>query len=317
MVKRRDFFKTTMIVGLGLTLFASCGEATKKCEATLEYAFVETWPMAGDSITEVGVTGVTQLPNGHVLYCGGDTLDPVIELDTKGKFVRKWGGDVIKLKHEVRCLNNKVFITDIGSHQIHQFDLDGNFLSSWGIKDEAGTDHQRFNKPTDIALAPNGDYYVSDGYKNNRVVCLDSEGKFKFEWGEKGTAHGQFQIPHNIGVDKNGRVYVADRKNGRVQIFEKNGKFVASWDWFSRPFGVFIAKNGNIYISDGGSDQPQCVYIVSAEGKILKKVGKTGSVKGEFNIPHSLYVAKDGTMLVGEGTNKRVQKFVKAASTKK
>ncbi|QZT39073.1 6-bladed beta-propeller [Halosquirtibacter xylanolyticus] len=311
MVKRRDFLKTSVVAGIGSALLASCGGAAKKDIATLDYKVVDAWPKSGDGITEVGVTGVTQLPNGHVLYCGGDVANPIIELDAEGNLVRKWGGDVITLKHEVRCLNNKIFITDIGSHQIHQFDLDGNLLTSWGIKDEPGTDHQRFNKPTDIALAPNGDYYVSDGYKNNRVVCLDTNGKFKFEWGEKGSAHGQFHIPHNIGVDKDGRVYVADRKNGRVQVFEYDGKFVTSWDWFSRPFGIFIANNGNIYVSDGGADQPQCVHVVTPEGKVVKKIGKTGKAKGEFDIPHSLFVAKDGMMIVAEGTNKRVQKFVK------
>lgn len=306
MVKRRDFLKASLVVGLGATLLNGCN--TTKTQ-NLEYTVDPNWPLAGDQITEVGVTGVTQLPNGHVLYCGGDVQNPIIELDEKGNLVRKWGGDIITLKHEVRCLNNKIFITDIGSHQIHQFDLEGNLISSWGIKGEAGTDHLRFNKPTDIALAPNGDYYVSDGYKNNRVVCLDANGKYKFEWGKKGTAAGEFQIPHNIGVDKTGRVYVADRKNGRVQIFEGDGAFVTSWDWFSRPFAIFIASDGNIYVTDGGADKPQCVYIVTKEGEILTTIGKTGNKKGEMDIPHSLYVASDGAFYVAEGANKRVQKF--------
>ncbi|QZE15596.1 peptidyl-alpha-hydroxyglycine alpha-amidating lyase family protein [Halosquirtibacter laminarini] len=310
MAKRREFLKVAFAAGVGATFFASCSGDEKKACSKKNYSVVASWPKAGDQITEVGVTGVTQLPNGHILYSGGDIANPMIELDKEGNLVRKWGGDVITLKHEVRCLGDKIFITDIGSHQIHQFDLKGNLLQSWGVKNEPGTDHLRFNKPTDIALAPSGDYYVSDGYKNNRVVCLDKNGKYKFEWGQKGVEPGQFNIPHNIGVDRKGHVYVADRKNARVQVFELDGKFVTSWDWFSRPFGIFVADDGNIYVSDGGADKPQCVSIVTPEGKVLQTIGSTGSKKGQFDIPHSLYVANDGALFVAEGTNKRVQKFV-------
>ncbi len=44
-----------------------------------------------------------------------------------------------------------------------------------------------FNLPTDIAFAPNGDLYVTDGYGGARVVKFSRDGKYLLEWGKRGT----------------------------------------------------------------------------------------------------------------------------------
>ena len=81
-----------------------------------------------------------------------------------------------------------------------------------------------FNRPTDIALTPSGEMFITDGYGNARVHKFSPDGKLLFLWGEPGTGPGQFNLPHGIALDKSGRVYVADRENGRVQRFDRRGK---------------------------------------------------------------------------------------------
>ena len=123
-----------------------------------------------------------------------------------------------------------VWVTDAGDHQVMEFTNEGQLLRTWGIKGKPGTDAETFNRPTDIAFAPSGDYYVSDGYGNSRVVKFSHEGKYLLDWGKHGTGPGEFNTPHSIAVDSHGTVYVSDRENNRIQIFDANGKFLAPVD---------------------------------------------------------------------------------------
>jgi len=92
-----------------------------------------------------------------------------------------------------------------------------------------GRDSMHFNLPTDVTVADDGSFYVSDGYGNSRIVKFSKEGKYLFEWGEKGDKPGEFNIPHMIDIDAKGNVYVADRENSRIQKFSADGSFLKEW----------------------------------------------------------------------------------------
>ena len=87
-----------------------------------------------------------------------------------------------------------------------------------GEKNRPAMPGKPFNKPTDLARAPNGELYISDGYGNSSVHRFTADGTLIQSWGEPGTGPGQFNLPHGVWVDGD-RVYVADRQNNRVQIF--------------------------------------------------------------------------------------------------
>ena len=86
-----------------------------------------------------------------------------------------------------------------------------------------------FNLPTDVAFAPNGDLYVTDGYGSARVVKFSRDGKYLLQWGTRGKGPGEFGLPHNVVTDAQGRVYVTDRDNQRIEVFDANGKFLTQW----------------------------------------------------------------------------------------
>ena len=94
-----------------------------------------------------------------------------------------------------------MWITDNGDHQVMKFTNEGQAAVTLGIKGKAGTDAKTFNRPTDIAFAKYGDFYVSDGYGNSRVVKFSRDGKYLLDWGKRGTGPGEFNTPHSVAVD--------------------------------------------------------------------------------------------------------------------
>ena len=120
---------------------------------------------------------------------------------------------------------------------VYKFDAGGKVLLTLGKKGMAGDNasQELFNRPNAVAIATNGDIYVSDGYNNSRVVHFNKEGKFiRIIGGTKGAEPGQLQLPHGVVVDSQGRILVADSDNKRITVFNKDGKFVENWPFASR-----------------------------------------------------------------------------------
>ena len=103
-------------------------------------------------------------------------------------------------------------------NQVFKFSHDGKLLLTLGERGVAGDDRSHFNRPTDVAVARDGSFYVSDGYVNSRVLKFAADGKFLVQWGTKGNGPGQLDLPHGIALDAAGRVFVVDRQNARVQV---------------------------------------------------------------------------------------------------
>jgi hypothetical protein len=58
--------------------------------------------------------------------------------------------------------------------------------------------------PTNLAIAPNGDIYVGDGYGSSYINQYNSKGEFIRTFGGKGKEPGQLDCPHGITVDLRG-----------------------------------------------------------------------------------------------------------------
>jgi DNA-binding beta-propeller fold protein YncE len=157
----------------------------------------------------------------------GPKADPLIVFDAEGKYLRSWGKEIFGTPHGLRVdKNDCLWVTDITNHEVMKFSKDGRCLQTLGTRGKAGLDEHTFDQPTDIAFAPSGEIYVTDGYGNSRVVKFSAEGKYLLEWGRPGTGPGEFHTAHSVVVNSRGQVYVSDRENDRIQIFDANGKFL-------------------------------------------------------------------------------------------
>ena len=242
-----------------------------------------------------------------------------------GKLLSAWGTNLFIMPHGIGMdREDNVWITDVGRQQVFKFSPGGErLLLTLGERGVAGADQGHFNFPSDVAVLPDGSFYVSDGYRNTRVVKFTAEGRYDFEWGGKGAGPGQFNLPHSVAVDGRGRVIVCDRSNSRLQVFDPKGQFLAEWKGplIGRPYGVSVGADGHIYAIDGGDgplkrqERPRAVEL-DAEGRVVDRFGGFGTEPGQFVLGHDIAVARDGAVYVADAGGKRVQKFVRKAAVR-
>jgi peptidylamidoglycolate lyase len=241
-------------------------------------------------------------------------------IDAKiGKLVASWGAGLFIMPHGLTIdREDNVWLTDVGLHQVFKFTHDGKLLLTLGERAKPGDDRSHFNLPTVVAVLADGSFYVSDGYKNTRVVKFAADGRYEFEWGGKGDAPGQFNLPHGIAVDSHGRVIACDRTNSRLQVFDARGKFLTQWKapHIGRPYGVAVGADNHVFSVDGGDPSAEPaergkVVELDAEGRVLDTFGAPGKGPGQFQLGHDIAVGPDGAVYVAEGSGKRVQKFVR------
>jgi sugar lactone lactonase YvrE len=221
-----------------------------------------------------------------------------------GTFVKAFGDDgFFESAHSV-TVDDKGFlwVTDSAAHVVHKFSPDGRPLMTLGKKGVAGDNTSRdlFNQPNHVAVAPNGDIYVSDGYQNARVVHFSSAGQFiRIIGGVKGSQPGQLQLPHGVALDSRGRILVNDSDNQRVSVFDKEGKFVEMWPYPSRG-GIAVTADDTVYISDVN------VGIVN----IVKNGKRIDSVSADR--AHGMGVDTDGAIYVSGASRMTVMKITRA-----
>ncbi len=272
-----------------------------------DYRPVAGWPQVPEAV-KLGQVSAVATDSADRVYVFHRGKQPILVFDRQGKFLRSWGDGLIKTAHGLRVdRENNVWVTDMGHHLVMKFDAEGKLLLTLGKKDKPGKASDQFNRPTDVAVTPSGEFYVADGYGNSRVMKFSKEGKFIEEWGRKGAREGEFNLPHAIYLDAKGQIYVGDRENDRVQVFDAKGKFVAQWKEGGAPYGLFLAGDGRLFVADGRADW---VKVLSREGKVLGRLGEKGSAPGQFRTPHAVCVDSQGAVYVAEVDGQRVQKFV-------
>ncbi|MDF1592102.1 MAG: hypothetical protein P1P89_11350 [Desulfobacterales bacterium] len=163
------------------------------------------------------------VPNGACdsqgrVYVFTRSEHPVLVFDPDGRFLGSWGEDIFSRPHGILITPDDIaYCTDDKDHTVRKCTLDGKVLMTLGTKDQptdTGYDGKNwrtikksgppFHRPTNLALSPGGDMYVSDGYGNARVHKFSPEGKLLFSWGEPGDGPGQFAIVHSVRTDKKG-----------------------------------------------------------------------------------------------------------------
>ncbi|MCC6342799.1 MAG: hypothetical protein IT166_11395 [Bryobacterales bacterium] len=276
----------------------------------LPHGLVEGWPQlpAGWNFGEVSGVDVDRNDNVWVFNRGPH---PVIQFDRNGKMLQAWKDVPVKSSHGIRVdAGGNVWLVDVAGNAVIKCSPQGRVLmviaNAGGTPGNNGSQYA-YNRPTSLAFHPNGDFYVSDGYVNSRIVRYHMDGTYVQDWGKKGAGDGEFDIAHDVAIDSRGRIYAADRNNSRVQIFDADGKFLAKWTDLGSPWGLYYTpREDMIYMCDGVNNR---VIKVTLDGQVRGVLGGFGKAPGKFDFAHHLAVDSTGSIYVAEIRNWRVQKF--------
>jgi DNA-binding beta-propeller fold protein YncE len=283
---------------------------------------------ANTETTYEPVVGWPAVPHGIFLHeaasVGVDSQDrvyvfnrgqwPMIVFDKEGNFLDTWGADEFNRPHGVSFdANDNMYLAD-DANFVQKRTPDGEVLMTLG---ERGVEKPRhtgepFNSPTHVAIDPrNGDWFVSDGYRNSSVHRFDAVGKHIMSWGESGSGPGQFALPHNICMVGKDRVLVADRENYRLQMFTVDGEFILE-KRVHKPQALFAGTGDdtNIYVAEG---RPPLVMegvlrlgkrvaVLDRDLNELVSIGNemSGQAPDQFISPHAMAVDSEGSIYVAE-----------------
>lgn len=297
---------------------------------TLTYRVVEGWEQLPEGMQHLDVVGVDVDANDRVYVFTRKTAQ-VIVYERDGTFVRSWGaGFFTERAHGLTVApDGTILCVDEGAEVVYRLTPEGELLQTIGNKgvaSDTGYDGSLtsivrggppFNRPTNVAVAPNGDLYVSDGYGNARVHRFSADGSLIQSWGEPGNGPGQFNLVHGVAVAADGRVFIADRENDRIQIFSPDGQFLDEWTHIQRPTNIRFGRDGRAYVSElwrklsddsfrlgpTTEDRPGRVSVLSPEGEVLARWGgPERCAPGNFVAPHDICVDSHGDIYVGEVT---------------
>lgn len=236
--------------------------------------------------------------------------------------LRSTGKNLFYLPHGITVdRDGNFWVTDVALHQVFKLGPDGSRIFTLGKAFQPGSDRNHFCQPTDVAVDPiTGNFFVSDGYCNSRIMQFSPQGMYIMQWGEASSSRfaksGEFRIPHSLAlIPDQGQLCVADRENGRIQCFHsETGKFVKEIKhaaFGSRVFAVAYASGGTLYAVNGksyyGDSEPVQGFVMNfTTGDILDTFVP---VKKNFDMPHDLVATDDGAVYVGDAHANTVWKF--------
>ncbi|MDB6168496.1 MAG: Sugar lactone lactonase YvrE [Verrucomicrobia bacterium] len=270
------------------------------------------WPRPLPGITFDRVIGVGVDSRGLV-YVAHRGEHPLICLHPDGSFCREVGANVnrqsvayarrgpvpvpLATRYWLHGLHvdpwDNVWVTDVWRHLVMKFDPEGELVMTLGVDGEFGADERRFNLPTHVCVLPSGEFFVTDGYGNSRIVKFNARGERLMEWGTRGIGPGEFHTPHVIILGPDERLYVSDRENDRVQVFDQGGKLQAIWPGLHSVDGLCVAPQGGFFAAVGVD---HAVVHLDGEGRAQEVWGE----RGMFRYPHGIATGPDGAIYVAD-----------------
>ena len=119
----------------------------------------------------------------------------------------------------------ELYVADQGSSLIQVFDLEGNFLRSFG---GMVIEHGWFTKTYEwegyfvqvqsLTFDEDGMLHALDCYMDKVQILDPDTGSYLSSYGEYGTGPGQLDLPTDMAIDNAGRTVVTDGRNQKVEI---------------------------------------------------------------------------------------------------
>lgn len=256
--------------------------------------------LRGGRITDVAVDGADTV---HVLVRYDRYVDPpglpvLVVLSPAGEVLRSLALPEVSDGHGVTIgPGGEILLTDRDRHEIRVLDAQGRTLLVLGERNRPG---RPFSHPTNAAIHPGGDIFVTDGYGNAQVHRFSADGRHLRSWGTPGAGPGEFTTPHDLAFGQQGEVIVCDRENNRIQGFDVEGRFLWQVADLFHPMGIVVEPDGCILVSD----QIPRLSRIAPDGRLL------GRCRPVLNAGHGLARDGAGRIYLAEIRDNRVTRLV-------
>jgi len=227
---------------------------------------------------------MVQDANGRLILLTNETKNNILIYDKSGKVTGSWG-DAFPGAHGLTLATENeeqyLFITDTDRHQVFKTTLDGRIIMKLDYPRETGVyDFPGQYKPTEVAVAPNGDFYIADGYGLDYIIQYTSKGEYVRHFGGKGDKDENIKNAHGVCVDtRSGTpvLLVTSRATQEFKRYTLEGEYIDTIPtpgaWICRPvisgeelyFSVIVAQSWDYY--DG------FVLIMDKDYKVIAAPG--------------------------------------------
>ena len=275
----------------------------------------------------------------HTVNAASESSDTMVVFDAQGKFVKSWGRDFKGGAHGLHIRREGstefLYLCDTRRGQVVKTTLDGEEVFTLGYPKESeayrkpGPDGKPIKySPTNLAIAPNGDIYVGDGYGSSYINQYNRNGEYLRTFGGPGKEAGRLDCPHGIIVDERGAkpiLAVADRGNNRIQNFTLDGQHIGFVQGTHMPCHFNIYSNGDVVVPDLAAR----VTLLDGNNHVLLHLGDDSAantwkqlrqqsrdqfIPGKFICPHGACFDHAGNIFVVEWVEVgRVSKLRKVA----
>jgi DNA-binding beta-propeller fold protein YncE len=203
--------------------------------------------------------------------------------------------------------DKNVYVADLYNGNISIHDSKGKFIKHFREENEK---EKNIKAPGAIRIFEEK-LYVAD-IEKNKIFVFNLKGKKLMELGKAGTGEGQFRAPNGVTVDRDGTIYVVDTGNQRLQVFDKNGKFVKTINGskdgkgnsiFVNPRGIAVDTNGIIYVVN---NLTHYVYGFDKEGNKVFEFGGMGADNEQLYLPNGLSIDENDQLYITDTLNQRV-----------
>ncbi|WP_180538190.1 hypothetical protein [Nevskia soli] len=255
----------------------------------------------------------------HTVNAASESHDTMVVFDRNGKFVKSWGaefrGGAHGLKIQREGNQEFLYLCDTKRAVVVKSTLDGEEVFMLGYPSMAEPYSHGYIKysPTNLAIAPNGDIYIGDGYGSSYINQYNREGNYVRTFGGKGTELGKLDCPHGLIVDtRSGTpvLVVADRGNHRIQRFQLDGTPIDTIAGTNLPCHFNVFRNGDVVVPDLGAR----VTLLDRNNQVIEHLGDDSQSKwsdtrklsrdhftpGKFVCPHSACFDHAGNIFVVE-----------------
>ncbi|MBC7195356.1 MAG: hypothetical protein H5U37_06850, partial [Caldisericia bacterium] len=203
--------------------------------------------------------------------------------------------------------NFNLWITDRGDDTVKVFSIDNELKMIIG---KSGSGKKEFKTPLDITIFEDKVYVLDTG--NARVQVFNLKGNYLFDFGTTGTQDGALYCPNSFSFDRNGNLWIIEKCLGRIQIFDKNGKFIKK---IRENFGEVetIERFENYMVLFNNDDNK--IYIFDLNGNIVNKIGE--DIFSQTYFPQGIAILSDGTIVVANSGTSTISLFDKEGNFKK